>query len=70
MKSLAAMNARERTNPVALFGKLYLMVTNDADEDVWKGEVTKEEAFQELLSNLLTEEIQEDVFKFVSTNFN
>ena len=65
MKNLAAMGAHDKTNPDALFGKLYLMTSSESDGVVWKGEVTKEVAFQELLRDLLTEEIQENLFKFV-----
>ena len=66
MKDLVKMNAHKATHPEILFGKLYLMVSDESGEVVWKGEVNKKEVFEELLQNLLKEELQEDFFKLVS----
>ena len=68
MEDLEKLGAREVTHPEVLFGKLYLLIPDESQNIVtitWKGEVTKEEAFKELLHDLLTEKLQEDVFKLV-----
>ena len=71
MKDLEKLGAREVTQPEVLFGKLYLLMPDESQKSAtttvirWKGEVTKEEAFKELLHDLLTENLQEDVFKLV-----
>ena len=66
MKDLMDKDAHKATYPEVLFGKLYLMVSDESGEVVWRGEVTKRDIFEELLQNLLKEELQEDFFKLVS----
>jgi hypothetical protein len=71
MTDLEKLGARDATYPEALFGKLYLLMPGESQIAAtkciirWKGEVTKEEAFKELLHDLLTEKLQEDAFKLV-----
>ena len=71
MKNLEQLGACDKTHPQLLFGKLYLLMPDESQTAAtttvvgWKGEVTKEEAFKELLHGLLSENLQEDVFKLV-----
>lgn len=71
MKDLEKLGARDATQPEFLFGKLYLLMPDESQKAAtttiikWKGEVTKEEAFKELLHDLLTEKLHEDAFKLV-----
>lgn len=68
MKNLEKSGARAATHPQVLFGKLYLLMPDESQKAAtsrWKGEVTKEEVFKELLHDLLSEKLQEDVFKLV-----
>ena len=74
MKDLEKLGARDATQPDFLFGKLYLLVPDESEKAAtiirWKSEVTKEEAFKELLHDLLSEKLQEDVFKLVRNHIS
>lgn len=69
MKDLVALGASKATYPDVLIGKFYLMMPGEAKGDnvvIWRGEVSKEDAFEQLLRDLLIEELQEDFFKVVN----
>ena len=70
MKKLTEMHADKATHPETLCGKLYLMVSDEKNEIIWRGEVTKKDVFEEILQNMLHGEVQDDVFKLVRVSLN